>query len=83
VDKFINRILIFNLAFTLIEQMIVDNPSLDLNIDFAYSDLLRISVKPTKYGFNLAEFTGYLDSLVQNLAVSSFTLNPNTMETVF
>ena len=83
VDKFTNRILIFNLAFTLIEAILIDNPTFELNIDFVYEDNLRISIKPTKHGFNLADFTAYFDSLVKDRPVYSFTLNPNTIETVF
>ena len=60
VDKFIYRILILNLAFTLIDEMLAINPMLDLNIDFAYSAVLRISVKPTTRDFNLADFTEYV-----------------------
>ena len=75
--------MILNLAFTLIDAMLIDEPTLNVNIDFAYSDILRISIKPSKQDFNLANFTEYIDSLIEGRAISSFTLNPNTIETVF
>ena len=45
--KFINQILVFNLAFTLMDVMLAEDSTLLLSIDAVETDLLRISVRTT------------------------------------
>ena len=83
VDKFINKILVLNLAFNLMDLMLFEEPTIRLSIDSVNLDLLRISVKPTTPDFNHGDFTDAVTSLSEGLAVNFFSLSLNTLDKVF
>ena len=84
VHKFINHILVFNLAFTLMDVMLAEDSTLLLNIDTVQTDMLRISVRTTTSAFNMASFTRFVDELTrEDKAVKFFSLSANTLDKVF
>ena len=82
VPQFVNKVLISNLAFTLIEEIWTEDPDLEVSISSIQTDLLQLSVKPMG-DFDMALFASSVDEMTADLAVDYTSLHSNNIGRVF
>ena len=82
-SQFIDRVIIINLALSMIELLQEINLDIEVEISSIQSELIQLSVKDKEGGMDLSSFNSDAAQVMQNLPVVFWSLKSTSLEQVF